>query len=414
MFCGLCGTKRGEGNFCGNCGQPFPVAIIPPVSTPDPIPKTSTDLPPTSTQSANPTSTPIQGSGLVTALVVLGLIIVAGAGVVIYQETIEEQADIRVSQSSTDDSKGQKKSKKSFSLFSATDVDDPNDFPYVKKEESCSRGLISTARGATFELDRQIRSGESSISLEEEEDLGKQVLEHVESEMNGRLVQSSQEAKYIAAIGEELAKHASRKEITYKFYLLEDTDVENAFALPGGYVVVTRPLYNTWVDNEAQLATVIGHEIIHVDQKHTTALYEYTRKILKTSEDDEIALFIAQTLTKVAYSTEREAESDELGAELIHKEGYSTFQSVRVWEKVHERYAGSDSQQESSDNIFTDIINEGLKEVESVLASHPDPAYRACNLKKKTYRLYQETYHDKPYVGKKNYSTRKSKRDKEY
>ena len=71
---------------------------------------------------------------------------------------------------------------------------------------------------------------------------------------------------YVNEVGQRLAKASHRPELDWHFTVLDTPDV-NAFALPGGYVYVTRGIM-AYMDSEADLAGVIGHEIGHVTARH--------------------------------------------------------------------------------------------------------------------------------------------------
>ncbi len=72
---------------------------------------------------------------------------------------------------------------------------------------------------------------------------------------------------YVSRIGKELAVKTERPNLPWEFHVVDDASV-NAFALPGGFIFVTRGLM-TYMNNEAELATVVGHEIGHVTNRHS-------------------------------------------------------------------------------------------------------------------------------------------------
>ncbi len=74
---------------------------------------------------------------------------------------------------------------------------------------------------------------------------------------------------YVSRIGKELAAKTERPQLPWEFHVVDDASV-NAFALPGGFVFVTRGLM-TYMNNEAELATVMGHEIGHVTNRHSVS-----------------------------------------------------------------------------------------------------------------------------------------------
>ena len=72
--------------------------------------------------------------------------------------------------------------------------------------------------------------------------------------------------RYVNRVGRWVAQQSSRPKLNWTFAVL-DTDSINAFAAPGGYVFITQPLF-LLLENEAQLAAVLGHEIAHIEEKH--------------------------------------------------------------------------------------------------------------------------------------------------
>src|SRR5512139_1426600 len=73
--------------------------------------------------------------------------------------------------------------------------------------------------------------------------------------------------QYVNALGQRIAASSHRPNLQYTFTVLDSADV-NAFALPGGYVYVTRGIM-AYLNSEAELAAVIGHEIGHVTARHS-------------------------------------------------------------------------------------------------------------------------------------------------
>ena len=110
-------------------------------------------------------------------------------------------------------------------------------------------------------------SGKSEVALisaEEERELGAQEAEKVKQSMG--LIDDPEILAYVRAVGRRLAEHSPRKDVDYTFHIV-DMEVPNAFALPGGYVYVSRGLL-ALVNSEDELAGVMGHEIGHVAGRH--------------------------------------------------------------------------------------------------------------------------------------------------
>jgi len=136
---------------------------------------------------------------------------------------------------------------------------------------------------------------------------------------------------YITAMGEEMAAISHRPHLNWTFTVL-DSPVINAFAVPGGYVYVTRGLL-AHMNNEAELAMVIGHEIGHVTARHSAR--QYSKQLLLTgglilgsvlSEDfaDYAPLAgVGLQLLFLKYSRDHERQSDDLGVEYAYAAGYN-------------------------------------------------------------------------------------------
>ena len=104
------------------------------------------------------------------------------------------------------------------------------------------------------------------MSAERENALGREAAQEVEQSIG--LVRDPELAAYVDALGQRLAQRSPRRDVTYRFYVA-DMPEPNAFALPGGYIYVSRGLLAI-ANSEAELANVIGHEIGHVAARHAS------------------------------------------------------------------------------------------------------------------------------------------------
>src|SRR5690349_2221528 len=111
-------------------------------------------------------------------------------------------------------------------------------------------------------------TGKSELSLvseSQEIEMGKQASQEVAQTMG--LYNDPKAQAYVADLGKRLAANTERPNLPWEFHIVEDASV-NAFALPGGFIYVTRGLM-TAINDEAELATVVGHEIGHVTNRHS-------------------------------------------------------------------------------------------------------------------------------------------------
>ena len=167
-----------------------------------------------------------------------------------------------------------------------------------------------------------------AVSLEEEIKLGKE--EHSKIIARFGAYRNQELQAYINKVGERVSNEADREEIDYKFTILND-DMINAFALPGGFIYITRGML-MHMNSESELAAVLGHEIAHVTEKH--ALRRNTRSkgisVLNTvlaAVSGQPALYELGNMfggvLLSGYSREFELEADEVGARYMAKAGYS-------------------------------------------------------------------------------------------
>ena len=84
---------------------------------------------------------------------------------------------------------------------------------------------------------------------------------------------------YVQNIGSKLAANSHRANLNYQFTVLDSKEV-NAFALPGGYVYITRGLM-AYLNSEAELAAVLGHEIGHVTARHSVRQHSATQRTMQ-------------------------------------------------------------------------------------------------------------------------------------
>jgi predicted Zn-dependent protease len=143
---------------------------------------------------------------------------------------------------------------------------------------------------------------------------------------------------YVTELGRKLAATSERPNLPWTFRVVDDPAV-NAFAIPGGFVYVTRGLL-THVTNEAQLATVMGHEIGHVTARHTA--HEVSREqvanlglavgSIASSRIAQYAGLASQALGVLflKFSRENENQADELGVRYSSRANYDSRQMDSV------------------------------------------------------------------------------------
>jgi len=181
---------------------------------------------------------------------------------------------------------------------------------------------------------------------------------------------------YVRDIGLKLASYSEMPNLPWTFTVLNDTQV-NAFALPGGYVYITRGLL-ALVSDEAEMAGVLSHEIGHVTARHTAQRYSSTVAanlgiqvlgVLTSAAGlpgaENLAAVGAELALK-SYSRDQELESDSLGVRYMTRAGYDPQAMTSFFKKLsaHQRIEG----------LIAGDPNAAEKH--SMLATHPRTADR--------------------------------------
>lgn len=193
----------------------------------------------------------------------------------------------------------------------------------------------------------------STMSLSDEISLGAQAAPQFTQEFGGE-VTDAELRTYVTGIGSRLATKTEGPfpDIPWTFTLL-NSDVVNAFALPGGQVFVSRGLARR-LTNEAQLAGVMGHEVGHVTAQHgSQRIAQQTlfnvgmtvaAVVVSQSKDEDVrrvgtlgvpALQIGGNLVLLKYGRDEELEADRLGVRYMTALGYDPLGQYQVMELLN-------------------------------------------------------------------------------
>ncbi len=190
------------------------------------------------------------------------------------------------------------------------------------------------------------------LSEQEEIQLGGQTDAEIVKQY--RLYPDSRIAGYIDPLGRRLAKTSHRAELPFQFKIL-DSAVVNAFAVPGGYVYLTRGILAS-LNSEAELAGVLGHEIGHITARHSAQQYSRAQVAQVGLGIGSIvgAVFpvigglatgLAQAgvgMLFLSFSRENERQADSLSVEYASKAGYDGAQLAAFFESLERMNPGAD------------------------------------------------------------------------
>ncbi len=177
--------------------------------------------------------------------------------------------------------------------------------------------------------------------------------------------------EYVQRVGEKVAKVSERPDLDWKFTIV-DTDDVNAFATQGGYVYISRGIL-PYMQNEAQLAAVLGHEIGHITARHLQA--QKKKSTVAGLASAATAIFTGvpalADLTNLAgaaiisgYGREAELEADHLGAEYLARAGYKPGAMIDVLSTL--------KNQDLFERERARLENREPHLYHGVFASHPD------------------------------------------
>ena len=180
------------------------------------------------------------------------------------------------------------------------------------------------------------------------------------------VVENSELQEYCTRIGNDLARASHRPNLPWHFTIV-DFPVVNAFAVPGGFIYLTRGLIGH-MNNEAEMAGVLGHEIGHVTARHSVTQISQGQLInlglglgsifsSRFRQVGGLAQMGLEVLT-LKYSRDHENQSDQLGLQYMAKCGYDPDQMSRFFQ------------------VFVGMREESGQSIPNWLSSHPSPPDR--------------------------------------
>lgn len=222
----------------------------------------------------------------------------------------------------------------------------------------------ATQLGSVLKRAQQVR--DIQMTDEEEQRLGEAVSEKIRARYG--VVQDPAVHKYVTLVGRVLAQSSSRPGLPWRFIVL-DTDGVNALAAPGGLVHITRGALSL-MKSEAELADVLGHEIIHVTEKHTIKAIQ-KGKMVQLGADETVgssAVFSklvdkATDVVMAGFGRDEELEADKKGIALASGVGYDPGHLAAFLTTLTDR-------------------NKGSQEKQGLFASHPEMKERLDKLAK--------------------------------
>jgi predicted Zn-dependent protease len=235
-------------------------------------------------------------------------------------------------------------------------------------------GLLAAvlAAGPIASCARNPVTGKNEISLVsegQEIQMGQQAAQQVQQSIG--FVEDPELQAYVAGIGKRMAAKSERPKLPWEFHVVNDAAV-NAFALPGGFIYVTRGLL-AHMNSEAELATVLGHEVGHVTARHS--VQQISKAQLATlglgigsivsSDIAQFAGIASQGLGVLflKYGRDAENQADQLGFKYALGLNYDVREMANVFQTLNR----------------ASQVGGGGGRLPEWLSTHPNPENRVAN-----------------------------------
>lgn len=180
--------------------------------------------------------------------------------------------------------------------------------------------------------------------------------------------------KYLNSVGGIVAARAHRK-LNYRFHYIPDAVYFNAYSLPGGHVFVGKG-FLLQMDTEDELASVLGHEVEHIDHYHCAEKIQLETRLRDLPLSELLQLPVE--LFQAGYGKEQELEADRDGTHLAMMAGYSPQGAVRMFEtfeRLDRQYV------EKPASPGEEVSQVALQSIAGYFRSHPLPEERAHQIR---------------------------------
>ncbi len=273
------------------------------------------------------------------------------------------------------------------------------------------------------------------VLISEDEELSIGIKNYpVTTQMNNGLFKDEELQKYVNSVGKRLGSVSHRQNLPYEFNVVNSSDY-NAFCLPGGKISITRGLLIN-LENEDQLAGILGHEIGHATARHSakqlsrTALTQailvsleavLAAKDVKNRELYSLGSNFGAYLMLMKYSRDQESQSDSLGLNYMAKAGHNPTglkQSMEILQKAHKKEPSKLENLFMTHPLTTERINTINSELNSTYKGAVNRELRVDEFSRRTAHLknlrnaYAHYDNGDEAMGKKDYKAAESEYSK--
>jgi len=214
--------------------------------------------------------------------------------------------------------------------------------PYIR--------LAIAAAGLFFFGIQNVQAGMFSLSEQDEIKIGRQAAAQVEQKAH--MLRNPEVQDYVSKLGMELARASARPNLPWRFRVIQDKRI-NAFALPGGFIYIHSKVLRI-AGSEAELASVIAHEIGHVEGRHHKARIEKAMRyqlglgvlgaLVGRGGAGNAAMVAGRLLAQgqlTKYSRQAEADADRRGVKLLFRTGFDPVSMSRFLQNLVKLESGN-------------------------------------------------------------------------
>jgi len=234
-----------------------------------------------------------------------------------------------------------------------------------------ANAIVEVAADAQRDLSR-VPMRFTRLSNEEEIAVGNELAEQYSINSTKMSPEELALDSYVRRVGSTVASQAHRR-LPYSFHLLPNRSMINAFSLPGGPVYVGEGLLDL-MTSEDELASVLGHEIEHIDHYHCAERVQVETKLRNLKLGVIGALVqIPLSVWEAGYNKDEELEADREGMRVAVLGGYSPYGAVTLFErfaKLHNEYI---IHAQSPEEELSELA---IQSLEGYFRSHPQPSER--------------------------------------
>ena len=178
------------------------------------------------------------------------------------------------------------------------------------------------------------------LGPEQDLEIGRKYAPEVEKQMGGKIDNEALQS-YLDQVGKRLVRVSHKPDLDFHFTALRDNSV-NAMALPGGYIFITKGMLEK-LDSEAQLASILGHEMAHVVARDSAAAMSREIGIglllsAVTSEQTSAGVLtiadLARQILSLSYSRKDERQADIAGIEYMFEAGYNPYGMIETMQML--------------------------------------------------------------------------------